>query len=366
MDWFWDKLLDVSIRLWIPLVVLYHVFTANLFLNVSAVEATGLEKAANQALVPFQYIFCGKSAVKNENESPDFAWSFEQRFEYQDAFWAKTIAAGLTLAPSTILGVCLKGLAFLDPEVRNRHDSMHACLVSTATRSNLEIYQSLGLLIGNPELAELFVSENYSRRPGDEMHLALEKEVLRDISSLLNEANIPWWVDCGTCLGAYRYGGVIPWDFDIDLGLLLPDFHNAKRVFNQLDPTKYFVMDWSSRSEPNSYLKIFIYQTKTMVDIFFFAIDPEDLRYVLSLDSNIFMPEWWKVYERRFTIPCAHSDVFPLKKGLFDGISVFIPNGTKKYLQRYYGEDLSPVKIYDAETCCYEKDLTHPYWQEAK
>ncbi len=364
MSWLWDRVVDVMIRQWMPLLVLYHAFTTNLFLNVADVDATGLEKAGNQMLVPFQYLFAGKNAIYDQDASSDFSWDFQQRYEYQDDFWVKSFSSGLVLAPATILGICLKGIAFLDSDVRARHNSMKTCLASTAMQSNLDYYKSLGIAISDPNLMESQEPEGYQRRPGDEEYLSLEKVALADITTLLNEVKIPWWVDCGTCLGAYRYGGVIPWDFDVDIAVLMPDFQNARRILNRLDPEKYFVMDWSSRSEPNSYLKIFIYRTKTMIDIYFFAVEREKLRYVLSLETNIFMPQWWKIRERRFTVPCAYEDVFPLRKGILDGVTVFMPNRTKKFLQRYYGEDLSPAKVYDPETCNYEKNLNHPYWQK--
>lgn len=62
-------------------------------------------------------------------------------------------------------------------------------------------------------------------------------------------------------------------------------------------------------------------------------------------------------------VPSAYETVFPLKKALFDGIEVYVPNQTKKYLQERYGENISPVKIYNEITGEYEKDLSHPYWQ---
>ena len=64
-------------------------------------------------------------------------------------------------------------------------------------------------------------------------------------------------------------------------------------------------------------------------------------------------------------MPVSYETVFPLKKALFDGLEVFVPANPEKYLQRYYGENLAPAKIYSPVTGRYEKDLTHPYWQKS-
>lgn len=48
-------------------------------------------------------------------------------------------------------------------------------------------------------------------------------DIMRAMRSLLRQANIPWWIDYGTLLGAVRNGGIIPWDKDGDCGFLASD-----------------------------------------------------------------------------------------------------------------------------------------------
>jgi phosphorylcholine metabolism protein LicD len=45
-------------------------------------------------------------------------------------------------------------------------------------------------------------------------------EVLREIKGILDEAEVKYWLDLGTLLGAVRDGKFIPWDNDIDLGTM--------------------------------------------------------------------------------------------------------------------------------------------------
>ena len=358
LDRFWGFFVDTMIAVFMPLVCSYYTFSSSHFLNVSAQNATGLEWVGNALLSPVQYLLAGQEAI----EKPDGTWEFIQRFDYTQAFWIKTTSSIMALPPSLILGPAVKGLSLLGS---TQHAQLTAAMKSAKTHSNLALYQSLGLQVA-PSLDKL-VPQGHARRPGDEQVLSLEKQALRDIGRLFNEAGIPWWIDCGTCLGAYRYGGVIPWDEDVDIAVLLPDFDNVRHALNRLDPNQYIVQDWSSRDHPSSYIKVFIRQSNTLVDIYHFAIEPEtkQLHYILSLESNMFFPEWWKIRERRFKAPVAFNTLFPLKPATLDGVDVFVPNDTKTYLQRCYGENLDPVKIYDPATGRYEKDLTHPYWQRA-
>ncbi|MBX9743825.1 MAG: LicD family protein [Chlamydiales bacterium] len=354
----WDVFVDGCHALFVPLIYVYYAIASSLFLNSAASDATGLERAGDIFLTPFQYVFCGQLATP-ESEGK---WIYTQRFSYENYFWVKTGTAVIILPISTALGAAIKGLAYLCPAHRKQMEERKASYLSTEIFSNLETYKGWGMKFTSPQL---FTSQGHQRRPGDEHHLAIEKEALKAIGSLLTKAQIPWWIDCGTCLGAYRYGGAIPWDEDIDIAVLEPDFDNVRRTLLQLDPEKYLLQDWSGRLNPHNYFKVYIKQTGTLVDIYHFAIEPTTkmLRYILSLETSSIFPQWWKIRERRFIVPVSFDTVFPLKKTLFDGIEVYIPNDPVKYLQRYYGENLDPAKVYDPTTGHYEKALNHPYWQ---
>lgn len=360
IDWVWPWMVHTGM----PVLYYYHSLTGSIFLNVSASDAQGWEKAGNTLLIPFQYLFVGKEAVAIEGDEVHYA--FKQRFDYNDrAIWYKTAGSYLLLPSTTFCGIVVKGISYFFKMTQDHHAQMKVALFTPTDKQNNDSYRKLGIAINDYRQGKQLNAPLYQRRPGDENRLAAEKEALREIVRLLTEAQIPFWVDCGTCLGVYRHAGVIPWDNDLDIAILQPDFENARRALSLLDPQKYHVQDWSSRDKPNSYLKVYIRDAKALIDIYNCAIDQENktIYTIFSNEGCVLMPESWKIKERRCTTPVSYSTIFPLKKGYFDGILVPVPNRTKKYLQSKYGKDISPVKIYNEKTGQYEKDLSHPYWQ---
>ncbi len=354
----WDQFVKGFIYFGMPVVTAYHLLTGNVFLNTSAQDATGFEKAGNLVLTPVQYLLCGKAATP-EGET----YRLDEQFDYRNYLAFKSTVSLLSLPVSLPIGSCLKGLAYLSQATRDRHAKVVSAINSVKISSNLDLYRHLGIPLSSTPTP--IPSPQYQRRPGEESVLAQEKELLCQIVSLFNENQIPYWVDCGTCLGAYRYGGAIPWDKDIDMAVLLPDFQNVMRVLNQLDPEKYHVQDWSNRCLPKTYIRVYIKENRNHIDIYHYAIDPEKrtLTYILSNEESSFMVESWKIRERRFKFPSSFDTIFPLRKAQFDGIEVSVPNQTEKYLQERYGENIGPIKIYNEATGEYEKDLSHPYWQ---
>jgi len=355
----WDKIENGFIYFGMPTVLAYHLIMSSAFLNTAASDARGLERAADQILAPVQYVLCGKAAERQGEE-----YSLVQRFDYNALFPIKMTASLLSLPISAPLGSLLKGIAFFSAETRGRHAEIVRAQESRKVKPNIEYYRSLGLRVEEPPLK--LEHQNYQREPGAENLLSLEKELLRDIVRIFKENHIPFWVDCGTLIGTFRYGGVIPWDEDVDVAVLEDDFDNIWHALQALDPQKYHVQDWSNRCRPKTAVRVYIKENRNYVDLYYFAIDPESrkLTYILSNEISSFMTEAWKIRERRYTVPSDFATVFPLKSADFDGIEVFVPSDTKKYLQERYGENIAPVKIYNEATGQYEKDLTHPYWQQ--
>lgn len=55
-------------------------------------------------------------------------------------------------------------------------------------------------------------------------------QVLREVICVLDEENIPYYMQGGTMLGAIRHGGFIPWDDDVDLGIPREDYERMLKT----------------------------------------------------------------------------------------------------------------------------------------
>jgi phosphorylcholine metabolism protein LicD len=355
-----------------PLVQCYHLLCGAPFLNIAAEDATGLEKVANVCFIPTQYLMAGSAAVchvTKESVQSQSYYSIEQRFDYRDEYiWHKTALSYIALPASIALGSFFKGLSYFSEDARRRHAKILDAKKTDHVMDNASYYDSIGIKTTDLSSAEKISPTRHKRREGEENVMQIEKAAFKDIISILSKNKIMFWADCGTCLGTYRYGGIIPWDWDIDIAILQPDFFNVKNVLTSgLNADLYAVQDWSSRDKPATYLKVLVKATGSLIDIYNFAINEKDqtVHSILSNGDCVLMIESWKIRERRFTIPTSFDTIFPLKKADFDGLEVFVPAKTKEYLQQRYGENIEPAKICNEVTGQYEKDLTHPYWQKA-
>lgn len=335
-----EKVLTRLTEIFLPLISSYHLLSENPYFNETPQNASGIEKVASVSLIPFHYVFGGK-VVTSENERV-------LRFDYDSHLLSKSTVALLTLPLSAAVGLPLRAAAYFkkkpEPSYTFNHRKFEPALLAV--------------------MGEL-ASSTFPRRPGDENYLQIEKNALAEIARLFKKHEIPFWVDCGTCLGAYRHRGVIPWDEDIDVAILQKDHDRVRAALSELDPAKYHLQDWSNRSLPKTFLRLYVKESRSLIDIYHFHLDEktETLHYILSNEDSAFVPESWKVRERNFKVPTPLNLVFPLKKSSLDGVEIFVPNKTKEYLQLRYGQDLSPAKLYNPETGQYEKNLDHPYWK---
>ena len=56
------------------------------------------------------------------------------------------------------------------------------------------------------------------------------QELLDFVVNVCNKYDLNWWLAAGNLLGAQRHGGFIPWDDDMDIGLMRKDYNKFNKV----------------------------------------------------------------------------------------------------------------------------------------
>ena len=68
-------------------------------------------------------------------------------------------------------------------------------------------------------------------------------EVLEVIDGICQRHGIPYWLSGGSMLGAVRHQGFIPWDDDLDLEMLRPDFERLMKILPEELP-QHLALQW--------------------------------------------------------------------------------------------------------------------------
>lgn len=92
----------------------------------------------------------------------------------------------------------------------------------------------------------------------------LEIEMMEEVKRICEKHNIKYFLVGGSLLGAVRHKGFIPWDDDLDFGMLREDFEKFKEVApKELNPRYSYQ---SYQTEPNSH---YIFDKIRLKDTFF-------------------------------------------------------------------------------------------------
>lgn len=76
----------------------------------------------------------------------------------------------------------------------------------------------------------------------------VEFKILQAVDAVCRQLHINYYLICGSALGAVKYSGFIPWDDDLDIGLLRPDYEIFVEKAQELLPNSYFLQNY--RTDP--------------------------------------------------------------------------------------------------------------------
>lgn len=77
----------------------------------------------------------------------------------------------------------------------------------------------------------------------------IELEMLIELDRICRKYDIQYFLLAGTVLGAIRHKGFIPWDDDIDVGMMRDEYERFIRICPQELDSKYFLQTY--KSDPN-------------------------------------------------------------------------------------------------------------------
>lgn len=207
----------------------------------------------------------------------------------------------------------------------------------------------------------------------------VQLEIAMEIRRVCEENDISCFLAHGTFLGAVRHGGFIPWDDDMDMGMMRSDYEKFCRIAPEKLKPEYCLQTWYT--EPNYGLPfgkvmkrgtVYLENKKTSrlrdngiyVDIFPYDYAPEDPDEMRKLTANLLSIYRVKLMKSGYK-PWLENDRIIWKKRIgylyYQLRSLFVSQQT---LARDY--DTLAVAIHDSSVIwekngrtvpnCYERD----------
>ena len=111
--------------------------------------------------------------------------------------------------------------------------------------------------------------------------------ILLEVKRICNLYNIPYFLIGGTLLGAVRHKGFIPWDDDIDIGMLREDYQKFISICShELKPTFILQTKENDANYPNPWSKIRLLGTTRLEEGYNYESSSSN---IYGIDIDIFV-----------------------------------------------------------------------------
>ncbi|XP_070620737.1 ribitol 5-phosphate transferase FKRP [Erythrolamprus reginae] len=153
------------------------------------------------------------------------------------------------------------------------------------------------------------------------------RETAKYVISVLEASGVRYWLEGGTLLGAARHQDLIPWDYDVDLGIYLEDAPNCELLRSaesgSIVDEKGFV--WEKAIEGDFYRVQFSEHNHLHVDLWPFY--PK---------NGVMTKDTWMDHRQDVEFP--EQFLKPLVPIEFAGFMALVPNNHRQFLELKFGE----------------------------
>uniref|UniRef100_A0A8C7S924 Ribitol-5-phosphate transferase n=1 Tax=Oncorhynchus mykiss TaxID=8022 RepID=A0A8C7S924_ONCMY len=153
------------------------------------------------------------------------------------------------------------------------------------------------------------------------------RETTKYVINILESSGVRYWLEGGSLLGAARHQDIIPWDYDVDLGIYLEDVPNCDYLKN---------LDSGSLVDANGYV------WERAVEGDFYRVQYSEANH-LHVDLWPFYPrngvmtkDTWMEHKQDVEFP--EHFLQPLVPMPFAGVTAYGPNNHRAFLELKFGE----------------------------
>ncbi len=153
--------------------------------------------------------------------------------------------------------------------------------------------------------------------------------ILKEFDNICRTNGLKYWCVGGTLIGTVRHKGWIPYDADIDVGMLESDYKKLQKIIQKKLSKDYWFQDKSTDKYYKSDIGKIRYLYAQYDDY-----KCQDWHNGIQLDIFVFMEK------DKFLIPTStdyeikkisRNMIFPLKELVFENIKVYVPNNYEQY-----------------------------------